>query len=184
MKAKRFLLFVMAICLASGVKAQFYDSADDIYYYVICNDEEKIVETGYTLIFNFDGKKAANLAPSKLSGWHGQYVNDVKSNLRNNASFYEERVEVSDYDIIFVSSSSSNTTYKMRDEYHDATMYTDSYTYIQKFVFSSDRDKLYYVIESNHSNGKTTTNKYTYKRVDKSFFRVGRSRTPSGTMHE
>ena len=34
MKAKRLLFLVMAICLASGVKAQFYDSADDIYYYL------------------------------------------------------------------------------------------------------------------------------------------------------
>lgn len=34
MKTKRLLFLVMAICLASGVRAQFYDGPDDIYYYV------------------------------------------------------------------------------------------------------------------------------------------------------
>lgn len=62
MKAKRLLLLVMAICLASGVKAQFYDEPDDIYYYVSCDGNGQVDDDGYVLIFNFDGNKACELA--------------------------------------------------------------------------------------------------------------------------
>ena len=39
MKAKRLLFLVMAICLASGVKAQFYDGHSDIYFYITAKDD-------------------------------------------------------------------------------------------------------------------------------------------------
>ena len=61
MKGFRFLLLAMAICLASGVKAQFYDGPDDIYYYVACDDYMKPKENGYAIVLNFDGNKACDL---------------------------------------------------------------------------------------------------------------------------
>lgn len=184
MKAKRLLFLVMAICLASGVKAQFYDGPDDIYFYVSCKDNGEMHNNGYTLIFNFDGLKAANLAPRMLAGWEGEEVDDVKNNLRRNPTIYEERVEMVDYDISFVSSTSSGITYKMKDKYYDATLYLGACTEITKFEFSSNRDILYFVTEYKKANGKTEIYKHLYKRVDKSYFKVGRSRTPSGTIYE
>ena len=184
MKANRLLLLVMTICVVSRVRAQFYDTADDIYFYVSCNDNGEMHNNGYTLIFNFDGLKAANLAPRMIYGWEGEEVDDVKNNLRRNPTIYEERVEIVDYDISFISSTSSGITYKMKDKYHDANLYLGAYTTVRKFVFSSNRSILYYIIENKETNGKTEINRYLYKRVDKSYFKSGRSRTPSGTMYE
>ena len=50
----------MAICFASGVKAQFYDSADDIYYYISYDETTNpgYLPNRWVYIFNFDGKKA------------------------------------------------------------------------------------------------------------------------------
>ena len=89
MKAIRLLFLIMAICLTSGVRAQFYDGPDDIYYYVAEyheHDEYKSTSfsagyyTGRTLrdryedenkakvlIFNFDGTKAASLVSLKIT---------------------------------------------------------------------------------------------------------------------
>lgn len=185
MKAKRLLFLVMTICLASGVKAQFYDGPDDIYFYVSCDEDNgKMDNNGYTLIFNFDGLKAANLAPRKYYGMEGEKVGDVKDNLRRNSSIYEERVEMADYDITFVTSTSSGITYKMKDEYHNATLYIGAYATIKKFDFSPNRDILYFVTEYKKANGKTEIIKNLYKRVGKSYFKSGRSRTASGTMYE
>jgi hypothetical protein len=119
MKELRFLLLSMAICLASGVKAQFYDSADDIYYYVesYTEVEEKTQvywngmptarweKTGKVrkenanegsesvMIFNFDGMKAA-----ELTGYlGGEKIYDVKKRMQENPSYYEDKVETTDY---------------------------------------------------------------------------------------
>lgn len=62
MKAKRLSFLVMAMCLASGVKAQFYDSADDIYFYLLESDGgSKSIYSSEVLVFNFDGRKACQL---------------------------------------------------------------------------------------------------------------------------
>lgn len=188
MKGLRFLLLGMAIWLASGMKAQFYDSADDIYYYVeeyyeyeesatrmgpffsietyktgktIRNKPEG--ENAWVLIFNFDGLKAALLSS-------GHYIPTIKSHLKASSSYYEDKVETTDYNWKYVSSSYAGTVYERPNS-------KETYT------FSSDRNTL---IESGYSPIGFESFKHTrqYKRVDKSFFKVGRSRTPSGTMHE
>lgn len=172
----------MAICLASGVKAQFYDSADDIYYYVeeyYEHDEYKTTSftTGYytgrtlkekpeeneahVLIFNFDGTKAALLA-----GWGGTKVRHVKTALTNSPSYYDDKIETTEYNVNFISSSSLGTVYKY-----------SNFTY----TFSADRNTLKNVVSFSDGSHPTTT---VFKRVDKSFFKVGRSRTPSSTLHE
>lgn len=181
MKAKRLLFLVMAICLASGVKAQFYDSADDIYYYVEQYheyDEYKSTSfnagyyTGRTLrdkidedkagvmIFNFDGTKAVK--------WSGK-LPTVKKNIAQNASFYEDKVETTEYQLKYVSSSLSETIYK------------DNEDKCRTYIFSADRSTLKFVYRF---SGESHDHIYVYKRVNKSDFKVGRSRTPSGTIYE
>lgn len=180
MKGLRFMLLGLAICLASGVKAQFYDSADDIYYYLMYereydmpyldtmhgfpqwktnhkketyNESEEAV-CGRVIIFNFDGNKAAILA-------NNYNISSVKSYLQQSSSYFEDKVETTEYKLKY-SSSSSGTVYKEGNN---------------TYTFSYDRNTL---VSYNPSN----TNKCYYKRVEKSFFKIGRSRTPNGTLHE
>lgn len=215
MKAKRLLFLVMAICLASGVKAQFYDSADDIYYYVeeysereetkstqnsyydaflgrqiylptfttektgkILKEETKESDKG-VLIFNFDGKKAAELTNS---GWKGFGISSIKKDLQTSASYYEDKVETTDYDLTYSSSSYKDIIRGTEDEWK-AHSTSSSWTVYKRgsttvFIFSPDRSTL--ILHKPSSNPAI----FYYKKVDKSYFKVGRSRTPSSTMHE
>ena len=209
MKTKRLLFLVMAICLASGVKAQFYDEADDIYYYVEDHheyEEIKSTQDSYfdfflgrkmylptftttktgkiikepregdsrlVMVFNFDGKKAADLT-GVYRGWD---IPTIKKILLQSPSYYEDEVETTDYNLIYSSSS-----YKEIKNSWKSASTNSSWTVYKKgselFVFSPDRNTLILDTSINH-NGIIY-----YKRVDKSFFKVGRSRTPSNTMHE
>ena len=183
MKGLRFLLLGMAICLASGVKAQFYDSADDIYYYLEYKHEytePQFQGLGYNthvvliprvknyseddnyaevVIFNFDGKKAAVLGCDQV------YV--IKHYMKSSSTYFEDKVETTEYGLKY-ESSTSNTVYT-----------TTNYTPIKSYSFSNDRSSLIISYGNEESYDK-----HYYKKVDKSFFKVGRSRTPSGTMHE
>ena len=188
MKAKRLLFLVMAICLVSGVRAQFYDSADDIYYYIEEYEEGPEFSYAYfgaipqytgrkkreipeedkkhVLIFNFDGTKAVS-----FTGGVGDYPPDIKKNLSKKASWYEDMMETTEYKIKYVSSSSSETKYY----YHD---------YRITYIFSKDRSCLRSVQKWDDSRGDYDESVRVYKRINKSYFKVGRSRTPSGTMYE
>lgn len=170
MKAKRLLFLVMAICFASGVKAQFYDSADDIYFYVECKNGEL---KDNTMIFNFDGSKACCWSESVFT---------VKYNLKSNPSYYEDKVETTEYNLKYT----SGNTYQTKSNSNEG--YTN-------YIFSYDRSTLNY-----HSHwwcilgmsqfppfnayGEYRDDKRTFKKVDKSFFKVGRSRTPSKIIYE
>ena len=171
MKVNRLLFFLMAICLSSVVKAQFYDSADDIYYYVYYDkgDFKPNVQVtgGACTIFNFDGNKGCLLASVRKS-W-------VVDQLNKNPNYFEDAVETKEYTLKFVSSTSYKTVYQSLSPYGGS----DTYTYI----FSRDRNSLTIIYESSFMGSKSHV-ETTYKKVDKSFFKVGRSRTPSGSMHE
>lgn len=186
MKAKRLLFLVMAICLACGVKAQFYDGPDDIYYYVEYKNGS-FVENGCVLIFNFDGIKAAELSGkySRMNIWYraGVKINDVKDNIKSNPLYYEEKVESEEYELTYM----SNKAYQCKS----IRSHQGGNAYIN-FNFSSDRNTLDFSYHYWYTDPLSRLNGYygwkdeekTYKRVDKSFFKVGRSRTPSGTLHE
>lgn len=194
MKAKRLLLLVMAICLASVAKAQFYDGPDDIFYYVEdyyeyedyywdmypgttipksphytgqIKTKKTDIDKATVLIFNFDGLKAAELTET----YKGKHISWIKAAIANNPNCYEDKIETTDYDIKFSSKTASKTMYQK----DGGTPFT-SYTY----TFSSDRKTLRCADMQNPEHLATTV----YKRVDKSFFKIGRSRTPSGTLHE
>ena len=155
MKAKRLLLLVMAICLTSGVKAQFYDGPDDIYYYI---EDQTSTNDKFVLVFNFDGHKACCWCT---------LLSYIKDYLKDNPSHYEDKVETTEYDLLYM----SDNTYKKK-------LSGGSY---ETFSFSTDRNRLIY--NRYYSENKHDFKKI-YKRVDKSEFRVGRSRTPSGKLYE
>ena len=162
MKAKRFMFLVMAICLANGVAAQFYDEPDDIYYYLEDSEDGLKIskERQYVYIFNFDGKKACKL------GWNS--VSDVQNNLSNNPNYYVDKEETSIYNFEYESSSYG-------------ICYTRDYKEIKHMaLFSSDRETLNYILW--YIDG--SKREINCKKVDKSFFRLGRSRSPSGTMYK
>ena len=188
MKTKRFLFLVMAICLASGVKAQYYDSADDIYYYVEYEDGEY---KSNVKVFNFDGRKACV--------WNSS-VSSLKSTFKDNPNYYEDKVETTEYELRY---RSSNTYMEGEDD--------DEKSH-KKYTFSSDRNTLTLInhvgqqifhpapvtpggygvngiplppiIGMPYFTTEWHDEKTIYKKVDKSYFKVGRSRTPSSTMYE
>lgn len=169
MKANRILLLIMAICLANGVKAQFYDSPSDIYFYVTAKDEFKqsgpneitdYYQDPAVVVFNFDGLKAVM--------W-SSHVSTVKKLLRENPNYFEDQEENVEYKLQYVASSGSGTNYK----YY-------SFGSWKTFHFSVDRKVLYSRWPWNQGNS------CRYVRVDKSYFKpnLGRSRTPKSTLYE
>lgn len=195
MKELRFLLLGLVICLASGVKAQFYDSADDIYYYVEYKNGDFVSDgnsnrlTGNVRVFNFDGLKGAVLNKKK----HGyDNIQDVKANIKRNNIYYEDKVENTEYEMRY-----SGGIYKEKVEYSEyrenanAMLGTTQWILSVEFSYKFSSDRTYCYVTCIGTNFHTATNisydinrTFTLKKVDKSFFRVGRSRTPSGTMYE
>lgn len=181
MKVKRLLFLVMVICLASGVKAQFYDSAEEIYYYLLKSEDGKAPDENHqqVAIFNFDGKKACV---------EYDWLEEVKSNLKKDPDYYPELFENKEYDLEY-SYSSYGTCYKSfstsSDFYPNIGRITRKHW--DTYEFSSDRSSLTRnsrVTGTNGFNTQTGDTKRIYKKVDKSYFKVGRSRTPSGTLYE
>ena len=176
MKELRFLLLVMAICLASGVKAQFYDSADEIYYYVQWKDGKY---GNNVRIFNFDGRKACI--------WY-DYVNSLKETFKDNPSYYEEKVETTEYKYNYIGNnvyqficSDGKENYKYQFSYDRQTLTVIRYYHKHEGYYEMFGG---YPIYRSADKGWVDEVEGIYKKVDKSFFKVGRSRTPSGTLHE
>lgn len=180
MKGFRFLLLVMAICLASGVKAQFYDSADDIYYYVECDNNGQIKDNGDVYIFNFDGKKAC---------YWNYLVSSVKNYLQSNPSYFEEKVETTEYNLKYT----SGNTYRKSD---GGEAYEDFYFSYSRGRMTRTNHWLKWIVPQVNAGmygilpaygmayQKWTDDKTNYTQVEKSFFKIGRSRTPNNSLHE
>jgi len=179
MKVKKILFLVMAICLASGVRAQFYDSANDIYYYVVESKDGTSISKQYqdVYVFNFDGRRACQLANDRIK--------TAQSNLRENSDYYGAMVETKKYDMEYTSSS-YGTCYVRKDFFSfDTEMFGTRNVYeTLNFIFSSDRKTLKIHIDR-HTTGVAgsvdTTTDYVLKRVDKDyilngFFGEGRQR--------
>ena len=181
MKAKRLLFLVMAICLASGVKAQFYDGPDDIYYYLVESNNGNSVnrENADIYIFNFDGRKACQLAKESLKR--------VQERLRENPDYYNEKIETTEYKMEY-KYSSSGTCYVRHDSWtFDGPVGPRFCNATYTYTFSNDRNSLTLkdVTESGGPAGPyNETRIYKLKKIDRSTIKVGRSRTPNGTMYE
>lgn len=180
-RKKKFLLLACFVCTHALSFAQFYDSADDIYFYV-----DDTSNPNRCFVFNFDGTRACALnqysETTTFYSFYGQNVgsytnyqtvNAVRYKIKQNPNYYEDRVENLDYKMYYNSSASSAsyTVYNFKRNCNQTTI-TDT------FKFSSDRSYLY----SNYGGGREGTRKYI--RVDKSFFRTGRSRNVGGGMYE
>ena len=153
----------MAICLASGVKAQFYDSADDIYFYVrtidINSNEPNDLPLVDVLVFNFDGKRGTCFE---------RFVEKTRTLLEQDPNYFENQLETAEYNLEYVPSTKNGTTYRWKSNWTG-----DYYTY----TFSSNRNELF---SSSHTGSK-------FVRVDRNFFRkknIGRSRKPKSTLYE
>lgn len=194
MKGLRFLLLGLVLCLANGVKAQFYDSADDIYYYVSCDESGKPYENGYTVVFNFDGNKACDLAgylQLKLDPLTGMKedktrVDDIKRIIQSNQSYFDDKVENTEYTLRYVSGNTYTGTGYLQST--NMMGYMCWQKEIHEFNFSNNRETMVDNVEMEFGSMNSRTirrsDKVSFKRVEKSFFKVGRSRTPSGTLHE
>ena len=185
MKTKRILFLAMSKCLASGAKAQFYDSADEICYYVLYESERNDSRFGHeksatlpqhvtVYVFNFDGKKAAELN----TYGSGDDLGLVKRNLSFNPTHYDEKVETAVYDFEYDSTTGGEITYVRPIENTGKDKIT--------FRFSRDRNMLQRIYEYKKSYYSLSEGCeiMRYKRVDKSYFKTGRSRTPSSGMYE
>ncbi|MBR1466736.1 MAG: hypothetical protein IJ607_10315 [Bacteroidaceae bacterium] len=181
MERKKIMLLVCFItCTYAMSFAQFYDSADELYFYV-----DDTSNPDRCFIFNFDGTRACALnqhsGTSTFIGMYGQNIgsytdydhfNTVRAKIKQNPNYYEDRVENLDYKMYYDSSASSSyTVYKFKRNWNQTTT-TDV------FEISPDRDYLY----CNYGGGRNGSRKYI--RVDKSFFRSGRSRNVEGGMYE
>jgi len=166
MKAKRLLFLAMVICLANEAKAQFYDGPDDIFYYL--SEKYKAYPTNPTwdrsvCVFNFDGKKACQWGFGACSADGNYIITLMKDKFKENPNYFEDAVETADYDVEFVTS-------------HPQTLYQREYRgRVIKYYFSSDREEMTEI---------TLDRVLKFKRVEKSFFKTGRSRKPSSTLHE
>ncbi len=190
MKVKRLLFLVMAICLASGVKAQFYDSADEIYYYVEYKDGDFVTTPkADVMIFNFDGRKAALLNRDASLGYIppiAQY-SDVCKNTGRSINYYEERVENVSYDVYYDSNKRAYYLEFKSEMGRDILTGASDYMYYEyEFTFSSNREMCYMKVSQRNPpyNGFNSSWTKTLKKVSKNYFKSGRSRTPSGTMYE
>ena len=175
----------MAVCLASSMKAQFYDSADDIYYYVL--EETSDHKKDNCFIFNFDGKRACVLSQHTSTGtfntlWGLQYgqatdyheSKDVKRIIKNNPNFFVEKIETLDYDMYYDGSLSSLYEVYIFKRNWNGNIIAD------KFEFSKDRSFVYVTLDYK----KSYASRQKCIRVDKSYFRSGRSRNPSSSLYE
>lgn len=186
MKAKGLLFIVMALCLASGVRAQFYDGPNDIYYYVVeSKDGTPVSKPDKDVwVFNFDGRKACRLAIDGLKS--------AQTHLRENPDYYGAMVETKKYELEYKSSSNgvcyvSSYVSSLPLEAGGTRTFYDTNTY----TFSQDRESLKVEVKRHGSGGYNNFGypmpdydgiiNYVLKKVNKSyitngFFGEGRQR--------
>lgn len=146
--------------------AQFYDTSNEIHYYVNVEDPR------YCIVLNFDGMYATFFNHSY------QYSTSfVSDKLNSNPNYFVNITSTSNYRLKFISGF-SGTAYCLRETRNSLYgSYTDSYV----FEFSQDREILYYKCYPqtyNPSSLRNPTKQETYKRVPKDYFiteKVGRT---------
>lgn len=162
MKGFRFLLLVMAICLASGVKAQFEDE-EKVYLYIY---SERSIENGNTditkVIFKNHNMYCSN-----------ENVKSIKSNLIKNSSYLDD-IEYHINNPKRWSGSKGPRSYNgALSTSSSRVVYTDNYNgdafwgekgYTKHYAFSKDKKSLVTWIDGEED-------KYYYILVDESYFK-------------
>lgn len=160
MKGLRFLLLVTAICLASGVKAQFY-SSDQVYCYEYQYTTEDGIKSegsvGRIVFVNFQNNMAgivfttkSEVASKGVSYFEKEARNKLAQNNRkfnSNPANMHEQADIIAYD----SSNSSGSKYTYRRQTKYANMSYNGFgvsVYWQKafwngdcYTFTSDRNE-------------------------------------------
>ena len=201
------LLFTMVIFISVTMSyAQIEDRADEIHYFVKCEESDLMFDTEpevhdntEVLIFNFDGKKACLL--NYVPGIGVDVLKKVKQNMRTNPDYYEDLVETNDYDVKYVTAELFTYVYQLdRQEISHETItgngleiihyYSDKY-YIRYFDSAPSSlkrvsDWVFYcpAYPLFPGAGKHIITENHFMKVPKSFFRSGRSKTPSKKMIE
>lgn len=165
------MLFMM-MCVVYTAKAQFYDSANEIYFYKADNSENS---NAYVLVFNFDGRKAALLEQTTCAS--------IQSNLKNDMDYYGKLVETTDYSLKY-ESSASGTRYTTEKTYSTTGLWLPGETWwhntTTNYDFSSSRYTLtvssktisqsYEIAQVAGANPSTRESTSTYTKVDKNYF--------------
>ena len=153
----------------SSMVAQFYDSEDELYYYL----QEGSFANPNVYVFNFDGEKAVDLVAVDKSS-NSMII--VKGRIKYNQNYYE--------DLVF------NATYNMKYDANKSDYNTTVYTrYLPPYgplpgiliiyKFSDDRENL--TILGN------TSKPQTFKRIPKDYLieqEGRRSKANSGVIYE
>lgn len=159
----------MTIVSCFSMEAQFYDSEDELYFYLI----EGTYANPYVYVFNFDGEKAVDLVSVDKSS---NSISIVKSRINEkNQNYYE--------DLVF------NATYNMKYDANKSDYNTTVYTrYLPPnygpgiliiYKFSNDRENLTILNNTKYPQ--------TYKRIPKDYLieqKGRRSKANSGVIYE
>jgi len=152
------LLFVFCVKVGS---AQFYDGADDIYFYV------NVKEPVWCIVLNFDGDKATCFS----SGMEGYQFsrNKVSEILNSNQRYYEDRTQDALYKMNYTNLFDGVAyMWSVRRDGLYGSWY-DSYV----MEFSDDRGTLFYKCYPQNTSPTRNTKPSkteTYKKVSKSEF--------------
>lgn len=84
MKAKNLFFLAIAICIASGVKAQFYD--DEVYYFLQAGKSLSDRSATIAIVY-FKGK---NIACENLAG---NNLEKIQKNLKKSSTYYEDHLK-------------------------------------------------------------------------------------------
>ena len=155
MKAKRLFFLVMAICLASGVRAQFYD--DDVYFYARAGESISDKKT-VLIIVHFNGHHMFKF---------GNSVERIQNNLRKSPTYYDEYMK-----------SQSHDRYKYSSEYSNSQKVTYVWpqrrvsTFMANYVYGNeywtfDKDKSKVINWEEKYDSDEITHKYYYINVPK-----------------
>lgn len=164
----KLFLLIMAIVTMTPlhVNAQFYDSENDICFYVNSQDPR------YCIVINFDGNKATYFNHTYFFS-----VQTVQNKLNEDPDHFEKRVYTANYNMNYTGEF-SGVAYHFQE--HRNGIYglnTDSYV----MEFSNDRNTLNYKCYpqcANPSSSIKPSKIESYKRVPKEYFitqRRGRS---------
>lgn len=163
----RNLLIVISLIFPLHLSAQYYDSAEDIYFYI--NESNPL----YCIVLNFDGEKATYFNHTY------QHTKDQVSRLLNSdPQYFESKTNDALYNMSFTSNFDgvAYIFHKRRSSNYSDYVYYDSYV----MEFSENREYLIYKTFPNKDNpsGNIKPSKIErYRRVSKKdFLTRGRTR--------
>lgn len=142
------------------MSAQYYDSADDILFYV--NESDPL----FCIVLNFDGDRA-----TYFNHTYQHTRTKVSQLLNSDMQYFENKTSIALYNMSFTPEfdGTAYVFYKRRENAYSNSVYYDSYV----MEFSRDREYLTYKTFPNKRNPTSNTRPSKiekYKRVSKNTF--------------